>query len=55
MISNSAANHIEGVAELALEAQPPGRHETTGRLFSVVAGARYDLVETFKADLRWAA
>jgi hypothetical protein len=29
---------IEGVAELTLEAHTPGRHETTGRMLSVVAG-----------------
>ena len=34
--------HIEGVAELTLEAHTAGRPETTGRMLSVVAGARSD-------------
>jgi hypothetical protein len=38
--------NIEGTAELTLEAQTPDRPETTGRLFSVVAGARFDGDET---------
>jgi hypothetical protein len=33
---------IEGVAELTLEAHTPGRHETTGRMFSVVAGEGFE-------------
>ncbi len=33
--------HIEGTAELTLEAHTPGRPETTGRMLSVVAGEGY--------------
>ena len=38
--------HIEGTAELTLEAHTAGRPETTGRMLSVVAGARSDRLHT---------
>jgi hypothetical protein len=37
---------IEGTAELTLEAHTAGRPETTGRMLSVVAGARSDRLHT---------
>jgi hypothetical protein len=36
----------EGIAELPLEAHTAGRPETTGRMLSVVAGARSDRLHT---------
>jgi hypothetical protein len=38
--------HIEGVAELTLEAHTAGRAETTGRMLLVVAGARSERLHT---------
>jgi len=34
-----AEYHVEGIAELTLEAQTPGRPGTTGRMLQVVVGA----------------
>ena len=38
--------YTEGITKLTLKAQPAGRPETTGRLVSVVAGARSDRLHT---------
>ncbi len=37
--------NIEGTAELTLEAHTAGRPETTGRMLSVVAGARSERLQ----------
>ena len=50
-IPGSSDYNIEGTAELALEAHTAGRHETTGRMLSVVAGTRYDRVESVELDI----
>ena len=47
----SRGYHIEGTAELTLEAHTAGRPETTGRMLSVVAGGRYARVSHVPAAL----
>ena len=42
---------IEGTAELTLEAHTVGRHETTDRMLSVVAGTRFNRSESGEGRL----
>jgi len=44
--------HIEGTAELTLEAHTAGRPETTGRMLQVVAGACYARDSALPVPLR---